>query len=135
MSGPRQAEIEACDRFLNRMAWNAATGGTDDIVQFRIDCFRFRFDTGFDSRTEYEFFQYAKTLDLSDQRAVIKLWLWLKQHRVGFRFGFQWNRKLPFLYNVMKWDDIWAIKKLMDGLDETAIMSYDLAADQAALHP
>ncbi len=134
---PPVPDIAACDRFLNRMAWNAATEGPDHvgIVSFSVDCFLFTFQDGFDAHTEYGFFQYAKTLDMADQRAIMKLWIWLTQQRVEFTLRFQWNKRLPVKYNLKQIWNVRAIREKLEGLVHRDVMAYDLTKDTCALHP
>lgn len=127
--------IAACDQVLQQLIWNAAMNPDDSIRTFKLDCYLFEFGDNFTKKIEYDFFQFAKTLDLSDLRAVLKLWIWLRQQHVDFKFRFQWTRSLPILHNILTWDKVCAMKRLLAALSEEAVMSYDLAACQYALHP
>lgn len=136
MRRPRGAtpdDIAASDRFLTKMSFLSATE-EERILTLLIDCFFFQFGEGFTADVQYRMFQYMKTLDLTDQRAIVKLWIWLKQQRVTFWFEFQWNGRLPIWYNLLKVGDIRRLKKSIAGVKEEDIMAYDLSKDTYALH-
>lgn len=127
--------IAACDQVLRQLSWNAAMNLDDSIRTFKLDCYLFELGDNFTKKIEYEFFQFAKTLDMADLRAVLKLWLWLRQHRVDFKFRFQWTPALSIRHNIKSWKTTRRLKKQLAALSEKAIMAYDLAACQHALHP
>lgn len=124
------------DIFLNKMIHETCYNETK-IVIFRIDCFLFDFRPyhpgGLEKQVQYGLFDYLRTLDLSQRQAIVKTYIWLKQHHVGFDFRFGWNRDLPFRYNWKQRGTQAALRKMIESIDPDALMAYDLSQDAHAL--
>lgn len=127
--------VRQVDIFLNRLMHKT---WYEDMrfVTFRIDCFLFDFrPEGLEKQVQYEFFEYARTLDLANQQAIIKLYIWLLQHRIKFDLRFQWNKTLPARYNWQQRTKPAHLKNLIASVDQDELMAYDLSKDSNALHP
>lgn len=134
---PAPTSVRKVDMFLTRMAHETCNGTR--FVSFRIDCFLFDFKPwnpdGLEEKAQYGFFDYARTLDLANQQAIVKLMLWLTQHGVRYDLRYQWNRDLPFTYNLKQIPKPRKLKRLVMSIGYDAIMAYDLSKDTHALHP
>lgn len=132
------ASMQEVDMFLNKILFK---GETENIrfVSFCIDVFLFDFrpwyPDGLDRKAQYAFFDYMRTLDLRDMRAVTKLYIWLIQHDVKTDLKFQWNRDLPVKYNLSRRKYPKKIRDNVDSYGRDAILAYDLSKDPYALHP
>lgn len=124
------------DRFISSLIQEGWQNGTK-FVTVQLDCFLFDFRPynpgGLDRDVQYRFFSYMRTLDLSDQRAIVKLYVWLVQNEIKFDFRFRWNKSLPVRYNLKQRRRPAYLKSLMDGLSREALMSWDLSRDPYAL--
>ena len=135
---PRPVQQRQADMFLNKMVHKTYY---EDVrfVSFRIDCFLFDFKPwhpdGLDQDVQYGFLDYARTLDLANQQAIVKLMIWLEQRRVRFRLRYQWNSSLPFTYNIRQIKKPGMLRKLVASIDRDLLMAYDLSKDTHALHP
>lgn len=123
------------DMFLNRLLFKSNMDRIS-FVTFRIDCFLFDFGPkGLVIEIQDELFQYMKTLDLAQQQAILKIYIWLMQHEVQFELRYSWNWDLPLAYNIRQIRKSAYLKSLIDSVDRNALMAYDLASDTHALHP
>lgn len=43
---------------------------------------------------------------------------WLRQHHIGFRLVFRWDRSKPWKYNLSKLEEPWMLRHLMDAYDD-----------------
>lgn len=124
------------DRFISRLIQDGWQNDTK-FVTVQIGCFLFDFrpynPAGMGKDAQYRFFSYMRTLDLSDQRAIVKLYAWLVQNDIRFDFRFKWNRALPVRYNLGQRRRPAYLKSLMDGLGREALMSWDLSRDPYAV--
>lgn len=131
--GPNQ---RAVDIFLNRLVHETWYNNTH-FVTFRVDCFLFDFRKhnphGLEKQVQYDLFDYLRTLDMSQQQAIVKMYIWLKQHQVKFDFRFQWNRELPFRYNWQQRKKPAFLKNMLENVDQGQLMAYDLSKDPHAL--
>lgn len=126
----------AVDIFLNRLVHETWYNDAH-FVTFRVDCFLFDFrkhnPDGLEKQVQYDLFDYMRTLDMSQQQAIVKIYIWLRQHGVRFDFRFQWNRDLPFRYNWQQRKKPAFLKKMLDSADQGQLMAYDLSKDPHAL--
>lgn len=133
---PDPPSQRAVDVFLNKLVHETWYNGTR-FVTFRIDCFLFDFrpyyPQGLEKQLQYDLFDYLRTLDMSQQQAIVKMYIWLRQHRVKFDFRFQWNRSLPFRYNWQQRKKPAFLKNLIESVDQDQLMAYDLSKDPHAL--
>lgn len=88
------------DVFLNRLNWKINSGEMKEITEFQVDVYCFRFKNGLDDDTAKEFTRYLKRLKMDEVRSVMKIFVWLYQHKVDFRLVFRWNPRLPVEYNL-----------------------------------
>lgn len=123
------------DMFLNKLLFKSSVEKIQ-FVTFRIDCFLFDFrPKGLDAEIQDEMFQYMKTLDLSKQQAIVKIYIWLIQHEVAFKFRYSWNWSLPLIYNIGQIRKPAFLRKRLGRVDQAELMAYDLKSDTHALHP
>lgn len=135
---PERTPYRKVDMFMNRMVHKTCY---EDVrfVSFRVDCFLFDFrpwhPDGLERQVQYDFLDYARTLDLANQQAIVKMMMWLIQKDVKFRLRYQWNRDLPFFYNLGQIRKPKKLRGLVASIDRRLIMAYDLSRDAHALHP
>lgn len=135
---PRPTPRRQADMFLNKMVHKTYY---EDVrfVSLRIDCFLFDFrpwnPDGLDKDTQYAFLDYMRTLDLANQQAIVKMMMWLMQKEIKFRVRFQWNKNLPFTYNLGQMKKPKKLWNLVRSIDRGQLMAYDLSKDTHALHP
>lgn len=123
------------DMFLNKLLFKSSVEKIQ-FVTFRIDCFLFDFrPKGLEPEIQDELFQYMKTLDLSKQQAIVKIYIWLRQHNVTFKFRYSWNWDLPLVYNIMQIRKPAFLRRRLGKVDQAELMAYDLKSDTHALHP
>lgn len=123
------------DMFLNRLLFKSNVEKIR-FVTFRIDCFLFDFrPKGLDAKIQDGLFQYMKTLDLTKQQAIVKIYIWLTQHKVAFKFRYSWNWDLPLAYNIGQIRKPAFLRRRLEKVDRSELMAYDLASDPHALHP
>lgn len=132
----RPASQRSVDIFLNRLMHETWYNETR-FVTFRVDCFLFDFrrhnPDGLEKQVQYQFFEYLRTLDMSQQQAIVKAYIWLMQHGVKFDFRYQYNKSLPFRYNWAQRKKPAKLKSLLESVDRDDLLSYDLSKDPHAL--
>lgn len=119
-------------RLLNETVWNNTR-----FVSFQVDCFLFDFRrhdrNGLSKDAQYGFFEFARTLDLSNQPAIVKLYIWLVQHAIDFDLKFRYNKSLPFLYNWQQRKKPGDMKRDIERIGRHKLIAYDLNKDPYAL--
>ncbi len=86
--------------FLNRINWKANMGKMAQMDTFRVDVYQFVFDPPLRDETLMSFTKFIRKLPMREVRSVIKIWVWLYQHKIKFRLRFSWNGNLPVIYNL-----------------------------------
>lgn len=88
------------DLFFNKLKWKLQTGEMSGFSTFRVDVYEFRFCPVLSEEISQQFVEFAETLDMTQVRSVMILFVWLYQHRIKFRLVFCWNKELPAGYNL-----------------------------------
>ena len=120
------------DAFLVRLKFKQATGEIEGLKILQVDCYAFYFRPQIAGPDQVAFTEYMQALDLSDRRAVAKMAIWLIQRGVDFDFRFKWNRRAPFLHNVMNLAFPFRLRRMLARVMDL-LPGYDLAADTVAL--
>lgn len=98
---------------LDRLNFDANAKNIEQIREFQISIYQFKFDNPLEGELMTEFTGYIRTLEMTKLKAVMQIWVWLYQHEAQFQMRFGYDRNKSFIYNIMNLSKPRTIRKLL----------------------
>lgn len=108
---------------LDRTDWKLSMGELEELNEFQIDVFRFRFKKPLKKDKAAEFIRFLKGLDLRDYRIISYAYIWLYQHGISFKLSFRYNPEFVFRYNRKSLMQPAKLRKVMQSATHEELMS------------
>lgn len=110
--------------FLTKLNWQANSGELKGIIKFQVDVYEFVFEQALEGTTLSKFIEYARSLDMTELRSIMRMWIWLYQHEIKFKMHFAWNESLSVRYNLKNFHNPGKLNKRLLACGHDDLMSY-----------
>ena len=110
--------------FLNRINWKVNMGEMKQMDTFRIDVYQFDFIHPLKNESLTSFTKFIRNLPMNEVRSILKIWIWLYQHKIKFRLRFSWNENLSIKHNLKNFTKPGKLNRKIKSCGHDNLMNY-----------